>query len=133
MAKLKFTINLKSTNDNKLDKLKIKLMSSGDFTIVNKGTLNLDSGIDADLIVLDVSTINREVLKYIDEVHTAKEIDNTLGTEAFSPEVCILDNEGILRSEIARSPQYSIANCTLCDSVEEVIDFIRKRFIERMF
>lgn len=129
MAKLKYSVNIKSTQENTLDKLKIKLMSSGDFTIVTKGILDVKDGLNSDLIVLNVTRVNRDLLDYLNKFNESAEI---LG-EDYLPEICILDTNNLVKQELVRSPYISLENCFILDSIDEIVDFIRRRFVERMF
>lgn len=129
MAKLKYSINIKATQENTLDKLKIKLMSSGDFTIVDKGIFEVKDGLNSDLIVLNVTRINKELLDYL---HKINESEKLLGDD-YIPEICIIDVNNLVKQELVRSPYITLNHCIIFDSADEVVDLIRRRFVERMF
>lgn len=133
MAKLKYLISLLTTEKERVDKLKVKLMSAGDFTVVVHKELSIDSGVGADLVVVDVTKIDRKLMDFLDSVYNVKEADATLGTSEFDVEVCFLDTKKLLRDEVARSPYYCLNHTFVYDSLDDIIELIRRRFIERLF
>lgn len=133
MAKLKYSISLLTTEKERVDKLKVKLMSAGDFTVVVHKELSIDSGVGADLVVVDVTKIDRKLMDFLDSVYNVKEADATLGTSEFDVEVCFLDTKKLLRDEVARSPYYCLNHTFVYDSLDDIIELIRRRFIERLF
>ena len=79
MAKLKYSVSLLTTEKERVDKLKVKLMSAGDFTVVVHKELSIDSGVGADLVVVDVTKIDRKLMDFLDSVYNVKEADAKIG------------------------------------------------------
>lgn len=133
MDKSNFIVALATTERERVDKLKVKLMSAGDFTTVRHKQLSVEIKDNVDLVVVDVTKVDKRLMDFLDSVFSIKEADDTLGTTEFDVEVCFLDTKGLLREEVARSPYYYLYRTPVFNSADDIIEIIRRKFVEGLF
>lgn len=133
MDKSNFIVALATTERERVDKLKVKLMSAGDFATVRHKQLSVEIKDNVDLVVVDVTQVDKRLMDFLNNVYSIKEADATLGTTEFDVEVCFLDTKGLLREEVARSPYYCLNHTPVFNSADDIIEIIRRKFVEGLF